>query len=96
MSREQAVTNDLRLVWRYVEANSSVGAQRDETTGVKQLSALAASGEKMLLNQEASSTGPSLQGSSKPRGQRSVSAEIEAICLVVGSTGEPWVGDWAS
>lgn len=96
MSREQAVTNDLRLVWRYVEDNSSVEAQRDETTGVKQLSALAASGEKMLLNQEASSTGLSLQGSSKPRGQRSVSAEIEAICLVVSSTGEPWVGDWAS
>lgn len=67
MSREQAVTNDLRLVWRYVEDNSSVGAQRDETTGVKQLSALAASGEKMLLNQEAS---PLSAGQLKAQGSK--------------------------
>lgn len=35
---------------------------------------------------------PSLRGNSKPWGQRSVRAAIEAICLVVGSTGEPWLG----
>lgn len=52
-------------------------------TGVKQLSALAAPGEKMLLNQEGFSNSPSLQGNSKPRGQRSLRAAMEVIWLVV-------------
>lgn len=37
----------------------------------------------MLLNQEGFSSSPSLQGNSKPRGQRSLEAAMEAICLVV-------------
>lgn len=37
----------------------------------------------MLLNQEGFSSSPSLQGNSKPGGQRSLGAAMEAICLVV-------------
>lgn len=71
-----------------------VGAQGMETTGVKQLSALSASGEKMLLNQEGFSDSPSLQGNSKTTGQRSARAAMEAICLVVTAqqVRPRWVG----
>lgn len=74
----------LLFVWGYMEDMSScVGALTDGATGVKQLSALAALREKMLLNQEGFSNSPSLQGNSKPMGQRWLWAAMEAICLVV-------------
>lgn len=67
----------------YVRYEQLCWSSRDGATGVKQLSTLAALGEKMLLNQEGFSNSPSLQGNSKLRGQRSLWAAMEAICLVV-------------
>lgn len=83
VSREQAwqtTAHCLRIYGRYEQLCCS---STDRATGVKQLSSLAAPGEKMLLNQDGFSNSPSLQGNSKPRGERSLWAAMEAICLVV-------------
>lgn len=91
VSKQQALTV---VTGCLIDKRSCVGALGEGATGVKQLSALAAPGEKMLLNQEGSSKRPSLQGSWKPRGQRSPQAAMEANLFGChGSTGEPWVSD---
>lgn len=61
------MTNDHKMDGRYTQLCTS---STDGATGVKQLSALAAPGEKMLLNQEGFSNSPSLQGNTKPGGVR--------------------------
>lgn len=69
--------NDCKIDGRYTQLCAS---STDGATGVKQLSALAALGEKMLLNQE----GFSNSSSHKAQGcQRSPWAAMEAICLDV-------------
>lgn len=77
VSKQRAVTNLCEDVWKTRRALGDGGP------GVKQLSSLAAPGGKMLLNQEGVSNSSSLQGNSKPQGQRSLRAAMEAICLVV-------------
>lgn len=75
--RGQDVTNDCKTDGSYTQLCAS---SADGATGVKQLSALAALGEKMLLNRE----GFSNSSSHKARGgQRSPRAAMEAICLDV-------------
>lgn len=64
------MTNDCKIDGRYTHG----------ATGVKQLSALAALGEKMLLNQEGFSNSSSHKAQG---GQRSPRAAMEAICLDV-------------
>lgn len=95
VSREQAwqmTAHCVRIYGRYEQLCCS---STDRATGVKQLSALAAPGEKMLLNQEGFSNSPSLQGNSKPRGERSLWAAMEAICLVVmAQQVSPGWGTW--
>lgn len=83
MSREQAWQTTAHCVRIYGRYEQLCRSSTDGATGVKQLSALAAPGEKMLLNREGFSNSPSLQGNSKPRGHGSPWAAMEAICLVV-------------
>lgn len=83
VSREQAWQTTAHCVRIYGRYEQLCRSSTDGATGVKQLSALAAPGEKMLLNREGFSNSPSLQGNSKPRGHGSPWAAMEAICLVV-------------
>lgn len=75
--RGHGMTNDCRIDGRYTQLCAS---STDGATGVKQLSALAAPGEKMLLNQEGFSNSPSHKARG---GHRSPRAAMEAICLDV-------------
>lgn len=65
--RRRDMTNDCEIDGRYSQLCAS---STDGATGVKQLSALATPGGKMLLNQEGFSNSPSLQGNTKPGGVR--------------------------
>lgn len=77
VSRGQDMTNDCKIDGRCTQLCAS---STDGATGVKQLSALAALGEKMLLNQEGFSNSSSHKAQG---GQRSPWAAMEAICLDV-------------
>lgn len=95
VSRKQAWQTTAHCVRIYGRYEQLCCSSTDGATGVKQLSALAAPGEKMLLNQEGFLNSPSLQGKSKPRGQRSLWAAMEAICLVVmAQQVSPGCGGW--
>lgn len=99
LSKQRAVTDDSTLCEdREEDRSGAVGAQGGNgVTGVKQLSSLAAPGEKMLLNQEGVSHSSPLLGDSKPWGQRSQRAAMEAICLVVRAQQvSPGQGDLAT
>lgn len=97
VSREQAwqtTAHSPRINGRYEQL---CWGSTDGATGVKQLSALAARGEKMLLNQEGFSKQPLAAGQLKAQGSKvAVSSNGGHLFGCHGSTGEPWVGDQAS
>lgn len=72
--------------------SSCVRAQGDGATGVKQLSALAAAGEKMLLNQKGSPNSLVSAGQAKAwKSKVKASGNRRYLFGCQGSTGEPWV-----
>lgn len=85
------MTNDCEIDGRYSQLHAS---STDAAAGVKQLSALAAPGGKMLLNQEGFSNSPLSARQHKARGGQKVTVSSNGSHLFGchGSTGEPWVG----
>lgn len=85
------MTNDCEIDGRYSQLYAS---STDRAAGVKQLSALAAPGGKMLLNQEGFSNSPLSARQHKARGGQKVTMSSNGSHLFGchSSTGEPWVG----